>query len=172
MDIAIMKDFFCEECALQFGKKLVFDLHLSLVHGKKTNIKTEPNISDSQESEKLFPSHKNNKYARCETCNSCFSSNFSLKKHYEKVHAKEKPFKSDKTDFAFPLNKNLNENRKSVDGKNKKFTCAICNACFTQKSNLNTHISTIHEGKSFECDRCSFISYIKKIFDCPHFFHS
>ena len=34
-----MKDFFCEECALQFGKKLVFDLHLSLVHGKKTILK-------------------------------------------------------------------------------------------------------------------------------------
>ena len=67
-----MKDFFCEECALQFGKKLVFDLHLSLVHGIKTNIKTEPNIRDFQESEKFFPSHKGNKYARCETCNSCF----------------------------------------------------------------------------------------------------
>ena len=134
MNIAIMKDFFCDECALQFGKKLVFDLHLSLVHGKKTNIKTEPNIDESQESEKLFT--KNNKYARCETCNSCFSSNFSLKKHYEKVHAGEKQFKSDKTDFAFALNKNLNENSKSIDGKNKKFICAICNACFTQKSTL------------------------------------
>ena len=142
MNIAIMKDFFCEECALQFGKKLVFDLHLSLVHGKKTHIKTEPNIIDSQESEKLFPSHKINKYARCETCNSCFSSNFSLKKHYEKVHAGEKQFKSEKTaDFAFPLNKNLNENSKSIDGKNKKFICDICNACFTLKQNLNTHIS-------------------------------
>ena len=74
MNTAITKEFFCEECALQFGKKLVFDLHLSLVHGKKTNIKTEPNISDTQESEELFPSHKNNKYkyAKCETCNSCF----------------------------------------------------------------------------------------------------
>ena len=99
MNIAIIKDFFCEECALQFGKKLVFDLHLSLVHGKKTNIKTEQNIIDSQESDELFPSHKNNKYTRCETCNSCFSSNFSLKKHYEKGHAGDKPLKSDKTDL-------------------------------------------------------------------------
>ena len=130
-----MKDFFCEECALQFGKKLVFDLHLSLVHGKKTNIKTEPNICDSQESEELFPSHKNNKYkyAKCETCNSCFSSNFSLKKHYEKVHAGEKPLKSDKSDVSFPLNKGLNENNKSIDEKNKKFKCDLCNAFFTQK---------------------------------------
>ena len=141
MNIAIMKDFFCEECALQFGKKLVFDLHLSLVHEKKTNIKTEPNISDPQESVKLFPSHKDNKYARCETCNSCFSSNFSLKKHYAKVHAGEKPLKSDKSDVSFPLNESLNENNKSIDEKNKKFKCYLCNALFNQKSSLNTHIS-------------------------------
>ena len=123
MNITIMKDFFCEECALQFGKKLVFDLHLSLVHRKKTNIKTKPNICDSQESEELFPSHKNNKYARCETCNSCFSSNFSLKKHYAKVHAGEKPLKSDKSDVSFLLNESLNENNKSIDEKNKNFKC-------------------------------------------------
>ena len=115
-----MKEFFCEECALQFGKKLVFDLHLSLVHGIKTNIKTEPNICDSQQSEKFFPSHIGNKYARCETCNSCFSSNFSLKKHCAKVHGGEKSLKSDKSEASFPLNKSLNEKSKSIDGKNKK----------------------------------------------------
>ena len=27
---------FCENCGLQFGKKYVFDLHLSLVHGENT----------------------------------------------------------------------------------------------------------------------------------------
>ena len=153
--IAIMKDFFCEECALQFGKKLVFDLHLSLVHERKTNTKTEPNMCDSQESEELFPSHKNNKYARCETCNSCFSSNFSLKKHYAKFHAGEKPLKSDKTDVSFPLIESLNENSKSIFEKNKKFKCDKCNAYFRRKSSLNSHISSIHEGKYLECDWCS-----------------
>ena len=37
------KDFFCENCKLQFGKKYVFDLHLSLVHGQKIEVKPEPN---------------------------------------------------------------------------------------------------------------------------------
>ena len=145
MNRVIMKDFYCEQCSLQFGKKLVFDLHLSLVHGKKIHIKTESNICDSQESEELLTSHKNNKYAKCETCNSCFSSNFSLKKHYAKVHEGEKTLKSDKSDVSFPLNESLNEKSKSIDEKNKKFKCAICKAFFTQKSNLNKHISSIHE---------------------------
>ena len=39
----INKDFFCENCKLQFGKKYVFDLHLSLVHGKQMiEVKLEP----------------------------------------------------------------------------------------------------------------------------------
>ena len=37
------KDFFCKNCKLQFGKKYVFDLHLSLVHGKQMiEVKPEP----------------------------------------------------------------------------------------------------------------------------------
>ena len=38
-----MKDLFCEKCTLQFGKKYVFDLHLSLVHGEKIEVKVVKN---------------------------------------------------------------------------------------------------------------------------------
>ena len=43
MDAIMLRDMFCTECSLQFNKKIVYDLHLSLVHGKMTNIKQEPN---------------------------------------------------------------------------------------------------------------------------------
>ena len=43
MDAIVLRNMFCKECSLQFNKKIVFDLHLSLVHGKRTNIKQEPN---------------------------------------------------------------------------------------------------------------------------------
>ena len=39
-------DFFCTKCTLQFGKKYVFDLHLSLVHGEKMEVKIEPKICE------------------------------------------------------------------------------------------------------------------------------
>ena len=42
MDAIVLRNMFCTECSLQFNKKIVFDLHLSLVHGKMTNIKQEP----------------------------------------------------------------------------------------------------------------------------------
>ena len=35
MEAAKQQDLFCIQCKLQFGKKIVFDQHLSLVHNKK-----------------------------------------------------------------------------------------------------------------------------------------
>ena len=37
-----MRDLYCFECSLQFDKKYVFDVHLSLVHGEELEIKQEP----------------------------------------------------------------------------------------------------------------------------------
>ena len=55
MDAEMLRDMFCMECSLQFNKKIVYDLHLSLVHGKKTGIKQEPNNSEvTSEDDKVF----------------------------------------------------------------------------------------------------------------------
>ena len=43
----LMRDLYCYECSLQFDIKYVFDVHLSVVHGEKLDIKQEP---DSQHS--------------------------------------------------------------------------------------------------------------------------
>ena len=40
MDRIDLKDFFCENCSLQFGNKIVYDLHISLVH--ENQIKSHP----------------------------------------------------------------------------------------------------------------------------------
>ena len=37
---------FCTKCSLQFDKKYVYDLHLSLVHGEKIEVKSEPKICE------------------------------------------------------------------------------------------------------------------------------
>ena len=41
----MLLDLFCEKCTLQFDTLHVFDLHLSLVHGEKIEVKNEPQIS-------------------------------------------------------------------------------------------------------------------------------
>ena len=56
-----MKDFFCEKCTLQFGKKYVFDLHLSLVHGEKIEVKSEPLVFE-ENLERIQISKKESSY--------------------------------------------------------------------------------------------------------------
>ena len=40
----IWRNWYCQECFLQFDSKSVFDLHLSLVHGEKVEIKKRTKI--------------------------------------------------------------------------------------------------------------------------------
>ena len=42
---------YCEKCSLQFDKKYVFDLHLSLVHGENIEVKNEQLICDGNSEE-------------------------------------------------------------------------------------------------------------------------
>ena len=53
------QDLFCSQCFLQFDKKYVFDLHLSLVHGKKLVIKNEASEISFDESREEEESVKN-----------------------------------------------------------------------------------------------------------------
>ena len=78
------KDLFCEKCILQFDKKYVFDLHLSLVHREEIKVKSEPQICEekSQKHDKICSDHVVDKSIRCDTCDSLFKS----KKNLEKAH--------------------------------------------------------------------------------------
>ena len=52
MENIILRDLFCELCALQFDKKVVYDMHQFLVHKKVQKIKEEPLHSDENQSGK------------------------------------------------------------------------------------------------------------------------
>ena len=46
MDVLI-RDIYCYECSLQFDTKCVFNIHLSVVHGEKLDIKQESDYQPS-----------------------------------------------------------------------------------------------------------------------------
>ena len=53
MENIFFQDFYCQICAIQFGKKAVFDMHLSLVHEKtqvdeQKSLDSDKNISLKQ----------------------------------------------------------------------------------------------------------------------------
>ena len=83
MEEGKQSDFYCRKCKLQFGKKLDFDLHLSLVHGEKVVIKTETksNLSESELDKEMSEDHRENNSYKCEICHSCFKVRGNLNKH-------------------------------------------------------------------------------------------
>ena len=131
---------FCILCKLQFGKKLVFDLHLSLVHGKKVEIKTEEN-NDFSESEldkdTTTEDHGRNISYECEICKTCFKLKANLKKHVASVHEEKKSFKCDICDYSCPRKDKMKSHMASVHEGKKPF--------WGHKSNLNTHITSFYD---------------------------
>ena len=169
------RDLFCKQCLLQFGKKLVYDLHLSLVHGEKMEIKTEPlnseknsikNKNDLLNCEEKFQEPQEtvgekeasylvvHKSIKCNICDATFKTNQKLKNHIRSLH-EGKRFKCKSCDGSFTQKESLKRHVTSVHEGKKPFKCNICEASFTQKGNLNGHISLVHEGKKpLSCNIC------------------
>ena len=50
---------------------------------------------------------------------------------------------------------NLNSHMESVHEKKKPYKCEICDANFTEKQGMVSHTQSVHEGiKPFKCDIC------------------
>ena len=155
MEEAKQQDLFCLQCNLQFGKKLVFDLHLSLVHGKKFDTKTEAkgdfSEPDLDEDTTSKDQGENNSY-QCEICQRCFKVKGNLKTHVASVHEGKKPFKCEICDKSFPLKGEMKKHITSVHEGMKAFKCDICDKSFSMKGNLKTHFTSVHEGiKTLKC---------------------
>ena len=60
-------------------------------------------------------------------------------------------------DKAFSTRSNLNKHVSSIHEEKKPFKCDICNYSFSQKGHLKTHVSSVHVGKKpFKCDICDY----------------
>ena len=144
------KYWFCENCKLQFGKKYVFDLHLSLVHGKQMiGVKPEPidgkeNVQEPEIFEKDSSMvHGQNIEVKCEpfTCKENVQepevfekdSSMGLKRLTGSVQKDKKPLKCDICDADFTRNHQLKVHIESVHEQKKPFKCTICDASFSQK---------------------------------------
>ena len=90
----------CKICDSEFAYQDGLDGRVASVHEGNIPIKCE------------------NKRLKCVKCDACFTTNFTLKCHVEKVHVGKKPF-----------------------------NCDICSTKFLRKLDLEGDIASVHEGK-------------------------
>ena len=89
-------ELYCEKSSLQFDKKAVYYLHLSIAHEEKVEIKLEQTFDilekEMEEPEKIP--------FQCSYCDKAFSDQNNLKKHVLTTHKKKIPFKCDICDYC------------------------------------------------------------------------
>ena len=160
MENNILKHLYCKLCKLQFGKKVVYDMHQSLVH--KEDIKEEPSISDDP---KIIM-----KDFFCELCKLQFNKKAVYDMHQSLVHNKTQEIKDsgdedisekeqDKTEDLLDSDENIISEKEQMEenvdegyiatihkGK-KPFNCSIRDQTFSRKSIMSHHIAIVHGGK-------------------------
>ena len=143
-------DMYCTKCSLQFDKKIIFDMHLSIVHKEIIDIKKEPTCStlmeNSDETRSTSVQEKKKPF-KCDMCDYSFSEKGSLKRHIASVHEGKKPFKCDVCSYSASERANLKRHIESVH-EGIKYICVICDKGFSSKSHLNRHVSSVHQEKT------------------------
>ena len=146
------KDWYCEMCSLQFDKKIIFIMHLSIVHKEVVGIKEEPTSNNfKEEPEKT----RIKTLLQCEICSKTFSHKSAIKYHITSVHEEKKPFKCKMCDHSYSEKGNLKRHISSVHEKKKPFKCETCDYTSSQKVGLKRHITSIHEKiRPYQCVIC------------------
>lgn len=113
-------------------------------------------FDNSTHLERHKASHKDDRPWVCEVCEKDFKTQDNLRYHQLWVHTDEKSFPCEDCDKSFKRKEALVLHRKDahpeeeIDG-----TCDKCGKVFESLSKLRWHISTDHNDKDkFECDKC------------------
>ena len=151
----LIKDFYCGLCSLQFGNKIVFDMHQSIMHGIITKEKQEPVIAENK-------TKAEKKIIQCSICEANGASGRNLQIYIDSIHKGNKQYKCNTCDSSFFHKSNLKKHVSTVHEGNRQFICEICNVSFTQKETLKGHIESVHKGKKpLKCEICS-ISFTQR----------
>ena len=146
------ENFICQICALEFGNKVVLNIHNSFMHPEETK---EDQITDlGRKNESVYDKIKQSK---------CKASDFetrqkdNLNTSKESVYKAIKKFKCNICDHETARKDNLNNHIKTVHERIKPFKCSICDFKTAHQTVLKRHIVSIHEGiKPFKCNLCAF----------------
>jgi len=173
-----LKPFQCEICLKYFAEKKVLHKHKIKFHGEMAEndkVDTERLTKKSLEEAKIVKK-------TCDHCGFLFASKANVRRHFEAVHLKLKPWQCEKCTRCFATKGEMTDHFKKahlrlkapkfeknlsntvemkkcndlVDFKLKPFQCEICETRFSKKDLLKRHIDGIHsELKPFQCKECN-----------------
>ena len=131
----------CRFCDMIFSKFHQLNNHLLQIHStdvklflRNKSITSKEQTYDGKIKDNIEIKNQNQK--KCNFCNEFLQNKPALDDHIKKFHDVEA-----KHLFGSGVpNSKVHEEKKT-------FKCAICNATFTQKSNLRKHMIHIHKGK-------------------------
>ena len=161
------KPYKCNTCYSTFANKSNLHKHVAIIHGREKPFQC--NVCDA--SFTLNPSLKNTFYQFMKKgnlttgifhiCDLTFADKSNL--NLVNIHVKEKVFKCITCDTSFSLKcekklrrvldacflqkSYLNQHVTSIHDGKKFFRCIIFDTSFTKKNNLNKHIASVHENK-------------------------
>ena len=92
----------------------------------------------------------------CGKWRKCFASVGDRNIHVRRVHGCERYVcQCQVCDKLFTQKSSLNHHIKSVHQGGARYPCQVCDRVFNQKGNLNQHIKSVHQGeKPYHCADC------------------
>ena len=167
---------FCKICSYQFGKKLVYDIHMSFVHKidfqqnnseKLIVMKNEDDTLmgkvDSPKSDEHSLEQTNQSNDLQQEDKSSAPNQLNLNMQIDAVHTKIKSHMCSICNYSFSQKKSLKEDIESVHERKKPHNCSICSYTFAKKLNLQKHIESVHARiKPHKCPICDFSSAYKQ----------
>merc|ERR1712029_390381 len=96
---------------------------------------------------------------QCNICDKRCESNYSLRRHIERVHMGDRPYTCDPCNKSYASRaglRNHTESQHGVDGAEGAFTCTLCGAVYRYEQGLQDHIICKHknEDERFKCSQC------------------
>ena len=95
----------------------------------------------------------------CSTCGKSFSTNFGVRRHFQRDHLNLRPHKCSHCTSTFYLESAKNQHEDSKHNGRKEFKCSFrgCKSSFARKYNLESHMESHKERderKMFSCSDC------------------
>lgn len=150
----------CDYCGVilsTLSKKFVHEKNVHLA-----NLSTCPHCPETFKSPYLKKQHLANVHGveelriKCPYCSNIYPQESIMSRHMRRVHLREKNSSCEICGDQFFGAYDLKLHMVKHNGE-KKYICSKCGKKFSKKSNLNTHMSTIHQHvgtKSFVCNIC------------------